>query len=446
MLQLFIEGKDLVSDVIAKLEIVSPKRIGKSENLWEGFFPYYAGFPEAFALSILRTSGLTSEAIVVDPWNGSGTTTYSASKLGLTSVGFDINPVMVVVGRARLLAESEADSIEPIRRKIVRSSRAIRHHLSKQDPLLDWFGPETARTIRTIEESIRSHLVGPSTITVEGVKLEHLSGIAAAFYVALFSITRSLASRFQASNPTWLRRPKAEERRVSASREKIEAAFGHILMRMSDVLQHVLPPKPDFTGTSKIKVADSTSVQMPDGTVDMVLTSPPYCTRIDYTAATRIELAVLAPLLGSSTASLRRKMMGSIQVPQETISPHADWGQTCLQFLSSLREHPSKASASYYHKTHLDYFAKLFRSTNNVAQCLKLGGSAIIVVQDSYYKDLHNDLAQIVTEMGSSASLRLQRREDFKSHRSMSGINAHSKLYNRPSGAVETVLCFERTN
>ena len=29
--------------------------------------------------------------------------------------------------------------------------------------------------------------------------------------------------------------------------------------------------------------------------VDFVLTSPPYCTRIDSTAATRIELAVLAP-------------------------------------------------------------------------------------------------------------------------------------------------------
>jgi DNA modification methylase len=94
----------------SNLAIISPKRTSKSENLWEGFFPYYAGFPEAFASSILRTSGLSSESTVLDPWNGSGTTTYAASKLGIPTIGFDINPVMVVVGRARLLAAQIASS------------------------------------------------------------------------------------------------------------------------------------------------------------------------------------------------------------------------------------------------------------------------------------------------------------------------------------------------
>jgi DNA modification methylase len=371
------------STAISDLTIISPKRTGRSENSWEGFFPYYAGFPESFALSILKTSLLPSDATVLDPGNGSGTTTYAASRLGHSAIGFDINPVMVVVGRARLLAASEADSINPIKLKVLKSSRTLRHDLSSEDPLSIWFGPETARIIRSLEESIRSHLVGSSTITPEGVKLENLSGMAAAFYVSLFSTCRSMGAKFQSSNPTWLRHPRIGERRLSVSREKVEASFDAILSLMAHALQQMPTAHHEVAVNAKLKVADSTSLELPDGTVDMVLTSPPYCTRIDYAAATRIELAILAPLLGSSTASLRGKMMGSLQVPRAPIHPRKEWGQICLQFLNSLRDHSSKASASYYHKTHLDYFDKLSRSTQNLSRYLKNGGSAIVVVQDS---------------------------------------------------------------
>ena len=38
--------------------------------------------------------------MILDPWNGSGTTTYAASQLGYTSRGLDLNPVMNIVARA----------------------------------------------------------------------------------------------------------------------------------------------------------------------------------------------------------------------------------------------------------------------------------------------------------------------------------------------------------
>ena len=48
---------------------------------------------------------------MLDPWNGSGTTTYAAAQLGHSSIWLDLNPVMVIVARARLLSPSEADLI-----------------------------------------------------------------------------------------------------------------------------------------------------------------------------------------------------------------------------------------------------------------------------------------------------------------------------------------------
>ena len=87
---------------------------------------------------------LADEAIICDPWNGSGTTTYTAALLSLRSQGFDLNPVMVVVARARLLPPSEADSIEPLANEIIKSVRYNCDPTDNDDPLTYWFGDRSA--------------------------------------------------------------------------------------------------------------------------------------------------------------------------------------------------------------------------------------------------------------------------------------------------------------
>ena len=46
------------------LTIPSPKRNAKLQTGWEGFFPYYAGFPESFASAILSTVGVSTDAVI----------------------------------------------------------------------------------------------------------------------------------------------------------------------------------------------------------------------------------------------------------------------------------------------------------------------------------------------------------------------------------------------
>ncbi|MNP67439.1 hypothetical protein D3C76_1632740 [compost metagenome] len=81
-----------------------------------------------------------------------------------------------------------------------------------------------------------------------------------------------------------------------------------------------------------------------------------------------------------------------------------------------------------------------------LAKSLKGGGGAVLVVQDSYYKDIHNDVASIVTEMAQFQGLTLFRREDFAQRNSMSGINTRSRKYDKPAGSVESVICFVKKN
>lgn len=429
--------------LIDRFIITSPKRTGDHHAGWNAFFPYYAGFPEKFARELLKSAALPTSAIVLDPWNGSGTTTFAASRLGFATHGFDLNPVMVVVARARLLPQSEADSLLPLLREITRDNQAS-SPVDCEDSLDSWFGDATAGHLRSIEKSIRRHLVGEMTMATDGTHFERISSIAATFYVALFAVCRRLASTFRSSNPTWLRLPRDDERRVGSSRAWIVNELTANITSMAAALRDGSEQRGTEPASCTLQLADTTKIDLPQGGVDLILTSPPYCTRIDYAVATRIELAVLAPLLRTSPKDLARQMIGSTCVPDREIEPSSDWGHTCNHFLTAMKSHPSKASSGYYYRTHLDYFDKMHRSLSKLSHGLVDDGTAVFVVQDSYYKELHNDLPQMITEMAECAGLELVRREDFRMQRSMSLVNPHSKTYQRPSGVTEAVLCFQK--
>lgn len=429
-----------------QLQIPSPKRSRKLQSGWEGFFPYYAGYPEAFAQAVLGSAGLPPRAVVLDPWNGSGTTTLTASRLGFAARGLDLNPVMAVVARARLLPPTEADHLKPLASAVIPPARVALGSVSDNDPLLEWFEPETAATLRAIERNIGRTLLGDSAVTPSEVRLDQISGTTATLYVALFSACRRFVRRFMSSNPTWLRRPRVGEAKVLANDREVGRIFKENAIAMANALAGLAEQRdfPPDNATAEVSVADSASLSLQPQSIDFILTSPPYCTRIDYTAATRIELAIISPLLSLSACELGKKLIGSIQVPGRKLEPMADWGPTCLQFLERLRSHPSKASAGYYYKTHLDYFDKMAKSLANLAVGLRPGGAAILVVQDSHYKQIHNDLPTIVSELAASKGLLMIRRDDFRLTRSMAGIHPHSRTYGRPAGAVEAVLCFHK--
>nr|WP_237212716.1 DNA methyltransferase [Ruegeria lacuscaerulensis] len=424
------------------MRIVSPKRDRRIQNGWEAFFPYYAGYPEVFVDELLSSADLRQSSVVLDPWNGSGTTTLAAARKGHRSIGYDINPVMIVIARARLLPKSEADSLEPILQQVLEGCEP-QLEVPSNDPLNKWFHDETTAAIRALERSICERLVGRLTLNHSGVNLEYLSSIAAAFYVALFAVGRKLVSSFRSTNPTWIRVAKVDEDRVHVDGSNVRELFRDQIVAMTLELLHPSHNREIDFAAVELATVDSQNCNVEEEAIDLVVTSPPYCTRIDYTAATRVELAILKPLCSIDDRQLSRQMIGSTRVPVDEIEKKEEWGKTCLSFLDKVKAHPSKASSGYYLKTHLDYFEKMAASLKSIRQSLKIGGKAILVVQDSFYKDVHNDLPAILSEMAGPSNLHLKRREDFNVRRTMSGMNVSSKNYNRKPGAVEAVLCFE---
>src|SRR5207247_7810722 len=107
--------------------------------------------------------------------------------------------------------------------------------------------------------------------------------------------------------------PRKDEARIVAAPIAVARSFGDNVRGMATALadkretDRLLINAPRL-GDSTIMLADTSTMALEDESVDLALTSPPYCTRIDYTAATRIELAVLGPLLSTSARALGKQM------------------------------------------------------------------------------------------------------------------------------------------
>jgi DNA modification methylase len=407
------------------------------------WYPYYAGFSPLFVRSVLLSAGLQHGAKILDPWNGSGTTTATAVELGYRAQGFDLNPVMVVVAKARLLSTQESPSLSPIASEILKKAKNDRPRVINLDePLTTWVSPDSAVAFRKIEQAIQLLLVDSTKYEFLSARddFEGLSDLAAFYYTALFRVARKVLRRFFASNPTWVKKPEHPSARIRPSFSSILALFKAEVDAMISLVQSEACRPPTSNREVSVSVASSSSLPVHDNCVDLVLTSPPYCTRIDYAVATMIELAVLGYAPRGSLEVLRRQLIGTSTVPATVPDISSEWGETCRTFLQKVNSHTSKASTTYYLKSHVQYFASIDKSLAELSRVLKPGGKCVLVAQDSYYKDVHNNLPRIITEMGAAHSLKLVRRANFCLARTMAGVNPAVRPYRNYFGATESVL------
>jgi hypothetical protein len=427
-----------------QLVITNPKRRVATLAGRDQWFPYYAGFSSEFAKQLIASGALSEGSTIMDPWNGSGTTTSSAALNGCKSIGFDLNPVMAVVAKARLLPQHEVPSIAPLLADVLEKAALARGGSGVTDPLRTWFSPDAAASVRCIERSIYGLLVSATRAGGALDSVEDLSSLAAFFYLALFRAVRSMLHRFEGSNPTWITRPRTPNSRIRPPASHVRESFARCVGQMV-LSSSTAPGEWEYCAAdSAIRVASSENLPVRRGTIDFVLSSPPYCTRIDYGIATSPELGVLGFRIDTRLGELRARLIGTPTIHSETPDPEVSWGGTCSEVLERISNHPSKAAKTYYYKTYVQYFAAMAQSFSEVSRCLKRRATCVIVVQDSYFKDLRIDLATIFVEMAEGASLQLQRQVDFPISRTLGSVNSRSRNYRTASSATESVLCFAK--
>ena len=403
-----------------------------------GWYDYYAAYSPLFVEDMLRTLAIPKDGVALDPWNGSGTTTQVAQDRGISALGYDLNPAAVIVAKARKLHSGVLGSIRSLTAEVCQTAGTRSCNVPTPEPLENWFTRDAAETLRHLEAAIQRLLVCHASY-IRIVDLESLSSIsdlAAFFYTGLFKVVRSLLGRFRTSNPPWLKF-RDSDLKVDAQADDIMAGFHFAIASMLPALES-RPPVSSVR--CDIDIASSTDLPLKSGSVAAVLTSPPYCTRIDYAVTTSPELAVLGMDVRSELKPLRDRMLGTSTISVNLPITTEGLGPTCAELLEKIGSHPSKAAKSYYLKTYLQYFDGLRHSMAEIARVLQSGRPAAVVVQDSYFKDVRVDLATIVTEMGKSAGMSTTTKVDFASRRTMCSVHKYAKTYRTSTTATESVV------
>ncbi len=381
-------------------------------------------------------------ATVLDPWNGSGTTTQCARSLGLNSIGFDLNPVMVLVAKAGEIDPAEGSVLLPLAVQIVRRTR---NAVSDQPcPLSQVFDAETSSCVVEIARSIWLHVVASTPPVVGDIYWESVAPLAGCFFVALFNCIRRLLRELRTTNPTWLKLPKLNEPRIKLSRSTITTAFIEEVKRLQGLIAAKKPAIEERV--TRIFMGDSRVIPLASGSVGAVVTSPPYCTRLDYGRSTMVELLILESIGVANYMKSRQELMGGATSRKSTESTMRDVGAGCKHLLQKIQSHPSKASSTYYHHLHQTYFNDLFDSLGEIARVLRIGGRACIVAQDSYYKEIHNDVPTIICEMAEANGMKVHHKFEYRKSKSMCRINRSSRVYRTQKTPVEVALLLSKEN
>jgi SAM-dependent methyltransferase len=438
-----------VSGAATLAPLASPKRNPLREGSRDRWFPYYAGFSVAFVQDVLRSLRLPPNATVLDPWLGSGTTSEVALRNGYRVKGFDLNPAMLLVARARTITKDAAvclpalaESTSARFQRRVKKSRALTRQIP--DPIELWLRGGSARVFRALEDSIAASVRSrgePRVGSAVWERIDEVPAQLALLYVALFRTFRRRLSGFLASNPAWVKIPEAAAR-LSLGTEALGRRFRHEVDRLLVSVQGE-PGTMRATNRSRCQIACASSLHLPlsPETIDAVISSPPYCTRIDYVRATLPELAIIDYPVGRALGQLREAMIGSPKISRQRLEvDDPAWGPTCSRFLRAVSRHASKASPTYYLQYYRQYFSSAYASLLEIDRVLKVGGSCVLVVQDSFYKEVRNDLARVFLEMAQSLGWRLKAQHDFAVRGTLAGLNPRARKYREHFGATESVL------
>jgi hypothetical protein len=251
---------------------------------------------------------------------------------------------------------------------------------------------------------------------------------------------RALAGIRTTTNPTWIIRDAVTRQR--------RPALGQDWIRTVEEMASDLAGATSLTGACSVnRVGDATALPLKDGEVDFVLTSPPYCTRIDYIVSTSFELAALGVSHDSQDFDrLRRANMGTPLVRTGSgLAARERWPTAVRTLLDQIRSHPSKASSSYYYKTYWQYFYDCERSLAELFRVLNPRGAAVLVVQSSYYKEYLVDLPKLYSDIARTIGFSVGVIGKSEVTRALAHINTRSLAHRPRTAYYEAVIALEKT-
>jgi hypothetical protein len=329
---------------------------------------------------------------VLDPMMGSGTVLAMARSRGHRGVGFDIDPLAVLISKVwtttfdrRGLRESARDVLD-VARKIYKTLPQADAYPYKSDDesrafVSYWFDGYARRQLTSLSWAIR-------LVNCESTR----DALWCAFSRLIISkqFGASLAMDLSHSRPhrTFERAPAKPFRRFLGAMERI--------------VENVIDDQSKRGPAPSIGIGDARCLPLSSGSVDLVLTSPPYLNAIDYIRCSKFSLV----WMGYNISDLRQVRTDSVGTEAARSSLDDDMQiesiLNALQLRPKLEKRHERILGKYIHD--------MRRAISEVGRVLSGSGKAVYVVGENTLRGTYIRTSVIVSKLADSAGLTIKER------------------------------------
>lgn len=352
-----------------------------------------------YGLAYYSKSGET----VLDPMVGSGTTLVEAKLLGRHGIGFDIDPVAKLIAEVKCTSLTDTEIEKFFNVLIKRASIDIAKIQDGQNRLkiLEhivvpnfhnrdyWFSREVTLALSILSFHIRE--------TRMSSKVRNF------FWVAFTSLILAKTSVANARDIVHSRHHFLKHKKTPDVLEKFTYRVKTMRKQMLEFANRCRYQKKII---SKVEIGDARSLSRRSESVDLIFTSPPYVTALDYTRSHFLALPWLEQELKVSVDDYRRGASTYIGAERQPSLSRGANGVD-ISFIKSLDKvlKPLKETSNTQAKLTERYFVDMYNVMGEIYRVLKPRKHALIVVCPSHIRKVEVPTHTILMEIGNDIGL-----------------------------------------
>lgn len=265
---------------------------GNREITLLNWFGLKEGFSYELVVKLIRRSKVKPGDTFLDPFSGAGTSLFAAANIGLKSIGIELLPIGQFLNDTRHAAfDVNTDALESAMKN------ALEFIKKKQEPIETFKFKHVPITEGAFPEETERDLANYIQF-IQEIKDPSVNQL---MKFACFSVLEKVS--YTSKDGQYLRWDKRSGRTRTGDYQKKEIfAFTDAISHTFERILTTLKYKNFFVGGNKgilenISIINGSALEnlprLPSESVNLVISSPPYCNRYDYTRTYALELAFL---------------------------------------------------------------------------------------------------------------------------------------------------------